>query len=126
MIKVTRLYHVEVVRFDNSRLQALVADLGDAGADRVISRAMEEIAVRLSRIEAAYDAGALDRVGKGARSLVAIADQTGLASVRDAAGAVASLSTSHDSTALAACVARLIRVGETSLVTVWDAHGISL
>lgn len=126
MGKVTRLYHAEAVRFENTRLQALVADLGDVGADRVISRAMEEIAVRLSRIEAAYDAGALDRVGKGARSLVAIADQTGLASVRDAALVVAGLSASHDSTALAACVARLIRVGETSLVTVWDVHGISL
>jgi hypothetical protein len=39
---------------------------------------------------------------------------------------VAELSTSRDGTALAACGARLLRLGEASLVTVWDGQGISL
>jgi hypothetical protein len=126
MGEVIRLYHAEDVRFEETQLRLLVANLGDARADKVMGRALDEIAVRLARIEAAYSSGALDRVGKGARGLAAIASQTGLASVREAAWAVAELSTSRDSTALAACVARLMRVGQASLVTVWDAHGISL
>jgi hypothetical protein len=126
MGEVIRLYHAEAVRFEDAQLRQLTSDLGRARADRVIGRAMDEVAVRLARIEAAYTVGALDRVGKGARGLMAIAGQTGLASVRDAARDVAELSTSRDGTALAACVARLLRVGEASLVTVSDGQGISL
>jgi len=123
---VTRLYFSEDVRLDSARLQALAADLGSAGAERVIGKAMEEIAVRLTRIENAYDAGEIERVAKCARSLIAIADQTGLATVRDMAQAVWQLCGSTDSAALGACVSRLIRVGEMSLVTIWDVHDISV
>jgi hypothetical protein len=126
MGQVTRLYHVEELRLDDRRLRALVANPRDRGAERVVTRAMGEIAVRLARIESAYAIGALDRVGRGAHSVLAIADQTGLASLRDAAAAVTGLAQSRDSAALAACVARLIRVGEMSIVTVSDVHDLSL
>lgn len=126
MAQITRLYHFEEVRLDKRRLRLLAADLGDAGADRVVSRAMDEIAVRLTRIETAYEARALARVANGARGLAVISDQTGLSGLRDVALAVAGLAGTRDSAALAACVARLIRVGEMSLVTVWDVHDISL
>lgn len=126
MGSVTRLYHVEDVQLDGDRMQLLVADLGRPGAERVIARAMEEIAVRLTRIENAYSDGALDRVAKGARGLAALADQTGMATVRDIALAVARLATSTDATALGALVARLVRVGEMSLVSASDVHDVSV
>lgn len=126
MGSVTRLYHVEDVQLDHDRMRLLVADLGRTGAERVIARAMEEIAVRLTRIENAYSDGALDRVAKGARGLAAIADQTGLATVRDIALTVARLSSTPDATALGASVARLVRVGEMSLVSVCDVHDVSV
>lgn len=126
MGNVTRLYYSEDVRMDSERLQILAADLGPSGAERVIGKAMEEIAVRLTRIENAYDEGDLDRVAKCARSLIAIADQTGLTTVRDNAHAVWQLCGSSDAAALGACVARLVRVGEMSLVSIWDVHDVSL
>ncbi len=126
MGQVTRLYHAEELRLDNRRLRALAADPANGGADRVMTRAMGEIAVRLARIETAYGTGALDRVARGAQGIAAMADQTGLASLRDAAKAVNALAKSRDSAALAACVARLIRVGEMSLVTVSDVHDLTL
>jgi len=126
MGKVTRIYHAEELRLDNRRLRALATEPRGGGADRVVTRAVTEIAVRLARIEAAYDGGALDRVARGAQGIAALADQTGIASLRDAAKAVTALAQSRDSAALAACVARLIRVGEMSLVTVSDVHDLTL
>jgi NAD(P)H-nitrite reductase large subunit len=123
---VTRLYHCEDVRLDRDRLRILAADLGEIGAERVIGRAIEEIAVRLTRIENAYAEGDVRRVAKGARSLIAIADQTGLSTVRDIAADVTALCSDDSGAALGACVSRLIRVGEMSLVTIWDVHDVSL
>ena len=104
MGQVARLYHAEELHLDSRRLRALVADPHDVGADRVVTRAMDEIVVRPTPIETAYGIGALDRVGRGAQSIVAIADRT----------------------SLAACAARLIRMGEMSLVTVSNVHDLSL
>jgi hypothetical protein len=126
MGQVTRLYHSEELRLDTPRVRALVTGPRIAGADRAVTRTMGEIAVRLARIESAYGSGALDRVARGALGIAAIADQTGLAGLRDAAKAVTTLARSHDSAALAACVARLIRVGEMSIVTVSDEHDLTL
>jgi len=123
---VIRLYPGENVRVDDQRLHGFLSRRQRLDAGRKLARALDEMAVRLSRIESAYEAGAIDRVEKGARSLASLADQTGLPTLRATAIAVAQLSRSHDSTALAACIARLIRVGEMSLVMVGDVHGISV
>lgn len=123
---VTRLYHVEDIDLDRDRQVELVRDLPEIEADRLLGRALEEIAARLTRIETSHAQGDLNRVQSGARGLAAIADQTGLISVRRLALLVADLCRSRDSAALAANVARLIRVGEMSLVTVWDVNDISL
>ncbi len=123
---VTRLYHCEDVKLDFDRLRILSAELGEAGAERVIGRAMEEIAVRLTRIENAYSECDIARVSKGARSLIAIADQTGLSAVANIAADVTRVCSQDDGAALGACVARLIRVGEMSLVSIWDVHDVSL
>ncbi len=123
---VTRLYHCEEVVLDRDCLGALAADLGRVGAERVIDRAMEEIAVRLTRIENALNDCDLMQVEKCAQSLVAIADQTGMTTVKEICGTVVDACQCRDSTALGACVARLIRVGEMSLVTIWDVHDLSM
>lgn len=126
MSNVTRLHLVEDVQFERARQIALVQALGEAEADRVIGRAIEEIAVRLTRIERAYAQGELFRVEKGARGLAAIAEQTGLPTVRRLALVVADLTATNDPPALAANISRLIRVGEISLVTIWDVQDISV
>lgn len=126
MSKVTKLYLVEDVEFDRARQVALVETLGEAEADRVIGRAIEEIAARLTRIERAFGHGELARVEKGARGLATIAEQTGLPTVRRIATIVAELTGTNDTPALAANISHLIRVGEVSLITIWDVHDISV
>lgn len=126
MGEVTRLYLFEDVQLDRDRIQLLSVDLGAHAARRVIVRALEDIAVRLTRIESAYEKGDLSDIRTGARRLIKIADQTGLTSVCETAEAVQSLCESDDSAALGAAIARLIRVGEMSLVTIWDVHDVSL
>ena len=68
----------EPVRVDPERLRELYMRLGEAGAEDVVCRAMEEIAVRLSHTERLYRQDRLREMRKSARSLVAIADQVGM------------------------------------------------
>lgn len=126
MSKVTKLFLVEDVEFDRARQIALIEAMGEAEADRVIGRAIEEIAARLTRIERAFEQGEVARVEKGARGLATIAEQTGLPTVRRLALIVAGLTATNDAPALAANISRLIRVGEISLITIWDVSDVSV
>ena len=92
----------------------------------MIGRAIEEIAARLTRIERAFEHGELARVEKGARGLATIAEQTGLPTVHRIATIVAELTSTNATPALTANISRLIRVGEVSLITIWDVHDISV
>ena len=47
----------ETVRLDPDRLEQLYLRLGDAGADDVVCRAIEELAVRLSHTERLFRQG---------------------------------------------------------------------
>lgn len=114
------------VDLDRERLDQLYGQLGTTGADGVVSRAMEELAVRLAKVESAYKKGNLEELHRSARSMVAISDQIGMMSFAMVASDVSTLAQTEDSTALAACVDRLMRIGENSLLAVWDLQGASL
>ena len=62
----------EQVKVDQDRLGALYAELGEAGAEDVVCRALEELAVRLTQCETLYHACAWPKLRKNARSLVAL------------------------------------------------------
>jgi hypothetical protein len=115
-----RLRPAEPVRLERARLSALVAELGPAQAEEVICRAMEALAVRLALIERAYAAGDGAVVARGARSLVAIAEQLGMAGIARVARDVADCARSGDGPALAATLQRLLRQAEGSLLAVWE------
>lgn len=123
---IARLSQSERVVIDRERLCILVRDLGEAGAERVVDRALNEIADRLLAVETSWAAGELGRVARTAHSLIAIADQVGLHLVAHVACDVASLAGQGDDAALAATVARLQRVGETSMHAMWGASDIRL
>ncbi|MCA0042266.1 hypothetical protein LA304_02060 [Celeribacter sp. ASW11-22] len=112
--------------FDRERLDQLYAELGRSGADDVISKAMEELAVRLAKVGNAHKKGDFPQVQKSARSMIAISDQIGMVTLARVAGAVNELAQSGDYVALAACVSRLVRIGENSLLAIWDHQGASL
>ncbi len=126
VLQVTHIKPSETVRVDHDRLGALYAQLGAAGAEDVVCRALEELALRLSHSETLYQQNERETLRKNARSLIAIADQIGMSALSRAAGVVTDCIDSGDDVALAATLSRLIRIGERSLMAVWDIQDIHI
>ncbi|MDV7144056.1 hypothetical protein R3X27_15310 [Tropicimonas sp. TH_r6] len=114
------LNHEEQVRLDPDSLESLYAELGPAGAENVVCRAMEELALRLADLAALHRTGQLDELTRVARSLIAISSQVGLASFARVARDVADCAEGDDPIALGATLCRLERIGDRSLTAVWD------
>ncbi|WP_244906076.1 hypothetical protein [Celeribacter ethanolicus] len=123
---VSKLRPDGTVEVDRDRLDQLYSQLGTSGADGVVSRAMEELAVRLAKVDSSYRKGQFAEMQRAARSMIAISEQIGMVTFARVAGDVNALALTDDSTALAACVERLMRIGENSLLAVWDLQGASL
>jgi hypothetical protein len=111
---------------DRERLMRIYADLGAHGGDRVIGRAMEDLAVRLTRTERARREGDPRRIAREAKGAASVADQLGMAQVARIARDLASLAGTSDAHAIAAVAARLDRMGELCLAAIWEAEGLSL
>ena len=126
MAEVTILAQSEAVRVDSEKLEALYRQLGDTNAENIVCRAMEELAVRLSRIERLYREGRADEMRKAARLIMAISEQVGMPVLTRVAGDVIGCIDLGDHTALAAVLARLIRAGERSLTEIWDLQDLSI
>ena len=122
MKQVTKIVPREAANVDQDRLSALYLQLGQANAEDVVCRAMEELALRLSNCDRLYRDLALDELRKGVRSLIAIADQIGMSDVSAVAGHITACIDNEDATALASTFARLLRIGEKSLSTMWDSQ----
>lgn len=106
---------VEQVQFDRARLACLGRSMGRDAAARVVEQALEEVAERICAIRLAWCSGEFGRMSKAARTLIAVADQIGMASVAEVAADVIKALDARDEAALAAIVARLVRVGDASL-----------
>lgn len=124
--KVTMLMQNEAVRLDQERLRALYGQLGEAGAEDVICRAMEELAIRLTCAERMYRSGQVSDLRKSVRSMAAIADQVGMYLLARVARDVTSVIDLGNENALAATLARLLRIGDRSLTAVWDIRDLSV
>lgn len=126
MGQICQLKPQEQGTLDHDRLAVLYQQLGRAGADAVINRAMEELAVRLEHSFKDYSANRLNDVRKSAGSMIALADQVGLCTLSLVAQAVTRCIDAHDSAALAATHERLIRIGAASLIEIWEQQGLSV
>ncbi len=115
-----------VVQVDRERLDHLYAQLGAANAEQIVLRAMEELAARLDKVEGSYKKGQFGEMQKAARSMIAISEQIGMETFARVASDVNMLATQDDGAALAATVARLKRIGERSLLAVWDLQDASV
>lgn len=124
--QVTLLEKKESVQLDSARLEQLYLQLGEAGAEDVVCRALEELAVRLSHIERCYREDKLSDMRKSARSLIAISEQIGMDALALVARDVTRCIDAQDSVATAATLSRLLRIGETSLHEIWDLQDYSL
>ena len=125
VVQIVTLAPSENVRVDADRLSGLYAQLGESGAEDVVCRAIEELAVRLSHCQAHWQETNLDELHKCARSLVGIADQIGMTALATVARDVTGRIEAGDATGLSATLFRLIRIGERSLTAVWDLQDLS-
>ncbi|MFK7745704.1 MAG: hypothetical protein AB8B47_11665 [Roseobacter sp.] len=116
----------ETVRVDQDRLGALYAQLGEAAAEDVVCRAMEELALRLAHCSRLHSNNEMPELRKCARSLIAIADQIGMIVLARVAHDVIETIDAGDGPALAATLSRLIRIGEQSLTAIWDLQDITI
>jgi len=116
----------ENVKLDPDKLGTLYAQLGEAGAEDVVCRAIEELAVRLTHCERLWRQDDMIDLRKNARSLIAIADQIGMSAMASIARDVTLAIDSKDQPAVAAVLFRLLRVGERSLTAVWDQQDLSV
>lgn len=123
--KVTILTQNEAVLLNPDRLGELYAQLGEAAAEDVICRAMEEMAVRLACAERMYREDQITDLRKMVRCMAAIADQVGMHGLTRVARDLAHCIDCGDHNGLAATLARLLRIGERSLTEVWDLRDLS-
>jgi hypothetical protein len=113
----------EPAQLNQERLRRLFAELGPEAGEVVVTRALEELALRLARLGEAQAAGDHDALHKTARGMAAIADQLGMETLARAARDACACAAAGDAVALAAVLARLDRLGERSLFAVWDDRG---
>ncbi|AEI96169.1 MULTISPECIES: hypothetical protein [Roseobacter] len=116
----------EKVHVCQDRLSALYAQLGEAGAEDVVCRAMEELALRLSHCSRLHAAGEANDLRKCARSLIAISEQIGMLVLARVAADVIEALDGNDGPAVAATLGRLLRIGEQSLSAIWDLQDITI
>ncbi|WP_240789528.1 hypothetical protein [Pseudooceanicola onchidii] len=112
------------MRLDPDRLQSLYDQLGEVGAEDVVCRAMEELAVRLSLVERLFRQDRMGEMRKAARSLTGIAEQIGMHTLCRVASDVTICIDDNDRVALSATLSRLLRIGERSLMEIWDMQGV--
>ncbi len=121
-----RLQLAEPAQLDKNRLAEIIARLGPRGADDLVSRAMEELAVQLAKVHKGYGRGAMAEAQAAAEKISEVAAHVGMPGLSRVARDVRRLAGGHDGAALAATVARLGRIGESSLMKVWDLQDLSI
>ncbi len=124
--QLTTIMPNERVRLDAERLELLYSKLGEEGADDVLCRAMEEMAIRVKQSEKLYRAGSAKDLRKTVHSLIAIADQIGLQTLSRVAVDVVDCIDSGDWVALGATFSRLVRSSDQSLTAIWDLQDVTI
>lgn len=126
MTVVTKLNHFEDIQVDHDQLHALYVRFGPIQADRTLSQSLEDLALWLARLQKVQKSGRCANISQGADDLKRIAQRLGMITLARVARDVAEQSVTQDPAALSATLARLTRVGERSLIAVWDLQDMSL
>lgn len=126
MAEIAVLRHEEGVRLDPDSLLALYAELGEAGAEAVVCRAMEDLAARLAEMRRLAMANDLQGLSRNAALLSRVAAQVGMTTLSRVGRDVQASAAAGDALGLAATLARLLRIGDRSLTAVWDLRDMTL
>ena len=124
-MQVSVLRMEEPVYVNRNRVHQLNRQLGEDTARSILSRAVEEAAVRLEHIARTHAAAALDEMTRCLRSLIGISDQIGLDTLTMVADDVLACLEASDTVATAATTARLLRIGERSLREICNLQGLT-
>ncbi len=116
----------EGVRMSRDRLSHLYGQFGDTSAEDIISRAVEALALRMSACQRLYQVGQRREMRRNLRSQIVISEQIGMMSLADAARNVVDCLDRDDTVALAATLARLLRIGEQSMAALWELQDLSV
>lgn len=126
MADISVLHHREGVRLDPDRVVALYAELGETPADAVLCRSIEELAVLIAAAQQAAREGLAGALIDAAARLARLAEQIGMVTLARVAGDVGQVARLGDGAAVAATLARLVRIGDRSLTAVWDLQDMNL
>ncbi|MCC1494266.1 hypothetical protein [Cognatishimia sp. F0-27] len=126
MTEVSFLAPGERPEMDARQIEILCADLGSRAAEDVICRTMEDLGMRLCRIQKHDPRRPSEERHKDLRALAAVAGQIGLTGLACVARDVMNCIEYGDTVAEAATTARLGRVGEQALSTLWDLQDLSV
>jgi len=116
----------EPAGIDGDWLSYLYRELGDSRADRVVCEAMERLALALARAGRARRRADLAEVAAQARVVQLESARIGLPKLSRVAGDVRVCAKAGAKPALDATLARLGRVGDLSLSTLWDPKDITV
>lgn len=125
MKQVSILHTDEPVFLDHDKISELEKLLGSKDAEKVIAKAMEEVAIRLSAGEKQFGAQEWKDLRKTVRSMGAIGDQIGMATLTRVCRMVVETIDTKNVPATAATFCRLTRIGDRSLSDYWDLQNVS-
>ncbi|MDG1506028.1 MAG: hypothetical protein P8Q19_07585 [Planktomarina sp.] len=103
--------------FAPAKLTKSIVNLPPQGAQTTVNGALDEFAIRLSVLECVGKHNKRATIRKAVDALMSIGQQIGLGSLTEAAHNVRALTAASDDPALAAAVARLVRLGDMCLVS---------
>lgn len=115
MGKVTALTPREVARQDVEAIAVIYRNLGAPTAEKMVARALGELALTMARLAETVRAQELRNVADQLILLSRLADDLGLVTLAEVARNARSCLERADSTAFSAVWARLVRVAERSL-----------
>ncbi|WP_224816574.1 hypothetical protein [Hasllibacter sp. MH4015] len=114
----------EPARFNPDRLEELCHSIGEVRAEAEVALALHRVSEMLPRLPELLLTDAV-RFSTGVEQIIEDAELIGMASLANVAQNVLDSFTRHNEVALAATLARLERVGERSILAVWDLEDLS-
>ncbi|WJY22390.1 hypothetical protein QTA57_04435 [Fontisubflavum oceani] len=115
----------EPARFNPDQLEKLCTELGEVRAESEVADALGVIGKLLQDVENLDQGQHPHGLGQPVRHLIAASDRIGMATLARAARNVEMAQASGDAVALSATLARLQRVGERSILAIWDLEDLS-
>ena len=110
----------QVAQLDPDPVDHIFSVKGQAAAEEIICRVLEDIAYRLDALQVAMAAHKFEEIATPARRIVQVAGQIGLTDVSLAAGHVALAAMQADGVALSATMARLERGFDMAVTEIWN------